>query len=586
MEQKHYYTDEKNAQIVIALLKAHGIKRVIASPGTTHMAFLGSIQYDPWFEIWSAIDERHAAYMAVGMAAETREPVVLTCTGATASRNYFPALTEAYYRKLPILALTASQLASHNGNLYSQMIDRSEQPKDTVKYSLACPPVENEREFKECELAVNKAILELFRHGGGVVHINLEAAYSPHFTTEELPPVRVIRRYFVDDVLPEIPAHAKIAVFIANHKPFSNRQKKALDGFLLSHNAVALCTATSSWIGARKVVGSLVCAQGIKKNPRYADLHPDLVIFIGDACNDYPMLRYLSGLSPTWYVSVEGEARDRFETLEKVFEMPETYFFEHYSNDIHESDSLFKAWMAADMFVRSKIPELPFSNLWIAQQTIPKLPKDAVLHIGLSTSLQSWTAFLHESTVMTYCNEGGCGIDGCVSTLIGASLADTQKMFYGVVGDLTFFYDLNSLGNRHVSNNFRLMVVNNGCGSLFHTSGYPLEQFTEELDDYMAAGGHFGRRSPVLVKHYACDLGFKYLSASCKEEFLKNLDAFCSVDSDKPIIFENFVDTSDDRTAWGLRTSIDNYVAPKTLKGEIKKMMPQRVKNAIRGFMQ
>lgn len=240
MHQKHFYTDERNAQIVIALLKAHGIKRVIASPGTTHMAFLGSIQYDPWFQIWSAIDERHAAYMAVGMAAETSEPVVLTCTGATASRNYLPALTEAYYRKLPVLAITSSQLISHIGNLHSQVIDRSVHPRDAVRYSLPCPPVENDREAKECELAVNKAILELFRHGGGPVHINLESSYNLSFMTKNLPVVRKLERYFVDDELPRIPEGAKVAVFITNHKPFAERQRVALEKFLSSHDAVAL----------------------------------------------------------------------------------------------------------------------------------------------------------------------------------------------------------------------------------------------------------------------------------------------------------------------------------------------------------
>ena len=95
-EQKHYYTDEKNAQIVIALLKANGIRKVIANPGTTNISFVGSVQNDPWFQVYSGIDERHSAYMAVGMAAESGEPVVLSCTGATASRNYYSALTEAY----------------------------------------------------------------------------------------------------------------------------------------------------------------------------------------------------------------------------------------------------------------------------------------------------------------------------------------------------------------------------------------------------------------------------------------------------------------------------------------------------------
>lgn len=243
-ERKHYYTDERNAQIVIALLRAHGIKRVIASPGTTHMAFLGSIQYDPWFQIWSAIDERYAAFMAVGMAAETGEPVVLTCTGATAGRNYLPALTEAYYRKLPILAITSSQFVSHIGNLHSQVIDRSVHPKDTVRYSLPCPPVENDCEFKECELAVNKAILELFRHGGPV-HINLESSYSRSFKTATLPAVRKLARYFVDDELPRILDGTKVAVFITNHKPFTERQSAAVEKFLSAHNAVALCEATS-----------------------------------------------------------------------------------------------------------------------------------------------------------------------------------------------------------------------------------------------------------------------------------------------------------------------------------------------------
>ena len=108
MESKFKYTNERNVQIVIALLKAHGIHRVIASPGTTNMTFVVSIENDPWFQVWSSVDERSAAYLACGMAAETGEPVVISCTGATASRNYMPGLTEAYYRKLPVLAITSS----------------------------------------------------------------------------------------------------------------------------------------------------------------------------------------------------------------------------------------------------------------------------------------------------------------------------------------------------------------------------------------------------------------------------------------------------------------------------------------------
>ncbi|HOT89090.1 MAG TPA: thiamine pyrophosphate-binding protein, partial [Bacteroidales bacterium] len=125
-----YYTEEKNAQIIISLLKKYGIKKVIASPGTTNMALVLSMQNDSFFEMYSSVDERSAAYIACGLSAESGEPVVLSCTGATASRNYVPGLTEAYYRKLPILAVTSMYDFSKVGHHIAQVIDRSSLQND------------------------------------------------------------------------------------------------------------------------------------------------------------------------------------------------------------------------------------------------------------------------------------------------------------------------------------------------------------------------------------------------------------------------------------------------------------------------
>ena len=131
-----YYTDEKNTQVLVALLKAHGIRKVIASPGTTNVTLVASMQYDPFFDVYSSVDERSAAYMACGLSAESGEPVVICCTGATASRNYLSGLTEAYYRKIPILAITATQAISKVGHHVAQVIDRSSLPNDVAKYSI------------------------------------------------------------------------------------------------------------------------------------------------------------------------------------------------------------------------------------------------------------------------------------------------------------------------------------------------------------------------------------------------------------------------------------------------------------------
>ena len=178
MASQKFYTAEANKQILIALLKAHNIHKVIASPGTTNITFVGSIQNDPWFEIYSSVDERSAAYMACGMAAESGEPVVLTCTGATASRNYIPGLTEAYYRKLPVLAVTASQHFGRAGQYSPQMLDRTRPPIDCVKMNVNIPMIQSAEDRWAYTVMMNDAILELRHNGGGPVLINIVKDYS------------------------------------------------------------------------------------------------------------------------------------------------------------------------------------------------------------------------------------------------------------------------------------------------------------------------------------------------------------------------------------------------------------------------
>ena len=158
------YTVEKNVQLLVAHLKAHNIKKVIASPGTQHMAFLGSLQFDGSFEIYSCVDERSAAYMAVGMAAESGEPVVICCTGATASRNYLPALTEAFYRKLPIITVTGTHEQYLIGHLIAQQIDRNKTANDVVVHSELIERINEEGEYWDVEIKINRALRMLKRN--------------------------------------------------------------------------------------------------------------------------------------------------------------------------------------------------------------------------------------------------------------------------------------------------------------------------------------------------------------------------------------------------------------------------------------
>ena len=585
MDRNHYYTDEKNAQIVIALLKAHGIRKVIANPGTTNIAFVGSVQNDTWFQVYSGIDERHSAYMAVGMAAESGEPVVLSCTGATASRNYYSALTEAYYRKLPILALTSIHHMNSVGNLLPQMLDRTVQPKDVVRCSLQCPVPVTAKQIADCELNVNKTILELFRHGGGPVHINLETERGFTFNTQVLPKVRVIRRYSHDTSnWPELPKGKRIAVWIGNHKPISKSLKNEIEGFARANNVAIFVDKTSSYDGCGAVSASILGHQkSVWSNPKYKHLRPEVVIHIGDVNGDYESFSVFSAAEQFWRVNEDGEARDLMGKLTNVFEVSECDFFNYYSSETDVCLDYSSALVECVNNLRNRIPEMPFSNIWIASQLSPKLPYGSCIHLGILNSLRSWNMFALPNGVASSCNTGGFGIDGCLSALIGASLAAPQKLFFGVFGDLAFFYDLNSLGNRHIGKNIRILLVNNNCGGEFNLFNHPGHQFGPQTNDFIAAGGHFKPKSPDLVRHYAQDLGFKYLSARNKDEFIASVEQFVVDDMEQPIIFECFTEPKDESDAlYQIKNieSCDDYHCSSI--NVLKDLMPQRMKNVIK----
>ena len=247
---EHFYTNERNHQILISLLKAHNIKRVVVSPGTGNSVFVGSIQHDPFFEIFSCVDERSAAYLACGMAFESNEPVVISCTGATASRNYMSAATEAYYSKLPILILTSSQSSYSVGHLVAQVTDRSSPPPDTCRISMELPICNTEKDEWYCEIQANRALLELNRHGGGPVHINLITSYSYNEKTvinqKVLPMARVLHRVTDAKDGPHV-ENKSVAVFVGSHKKWSSALVEAVESFCERHNAVVLCDNKSNY---------------------------------------------------------------------------------------------------------------------------------------------------------------------------------------------------------------------------------------------------------------------------------------------------------------------------------------------------
>ena len=540
-----YYTDDKTTQILLSLLKSHGIKKVVVSPGTTNIALVGSMQYDPFFEIYSSVDERSAAYIACGLSYESGEPVVITCTEATASRDYFPGLTEAYYRKLPILAITGTHGNRYVGHLRPQLIDRSKSPVDTVRMSINIDKCYNRVDEWNVNVKVNTAILELTRNGGGPVHINL-AFTCDSFETKQLPEQRVIKRFTMFDKLPQLP-DGRIIIFIGSHKIMTDGEVKAIDAFCANHNSVVVCDKTSGYDGQFKIEYALISAQ-LNYTPKTASC--DLLIHIGEVSGDTYTQGKLKSKT-TWRISEDGEVRDTFKNLKSVFAMSEEQFFSYYADkNINPNNEFFNECQKEYDLINSKLPDIPFSNIWIAQMISKVLPTGAYLHLGIYNSLRSWNFVKIPNKINSICNVGGFGIDGALSTFVGASLAKTNVLHFAVIGDLAFFYDMNSLGNRHIGNNLRVLLVNNGKGTEFRKLDHPCAKFGDNADPFMAAAGHFGNKSMTLVKNYVTELGFEYLSASSKEEFMNVYKKFISPKmTSHSIVFEVFTDSENESIA-------------------------------------
>lgn len=573
------YSAERNFQILISLMKLHGVRRVICDPGTTNISLVASLQSDSYFELYSSVDERSAAYMACGMAAESGEPVAITCTGATASRNYMPGLTEAYYRKLPILAITAMQHPGRIGQHVPQVLDRSSVPNDVCRLSAMIPYPACSEDEAMCNRRINEALLELRRNGGGPVHINIETRYPTDFSIKELPSERVIRRRLPGGDLPQIP-EGKVGVFVGAHRSFTAETAASLDSFCEAYGAVAVCDQTSNFRGRYRVLAPLVTKQDLS-HPACAQF--DLLVHIGEVSGAYMKL----AAKEVWRVSPDGEVRDAFGSLTEVFDMEEREFFDAYvaRSGCAKGDGFLREWVDVDASIRAQIPELPFSNLWMAQKTAPRLPEGCVLHLGILNSLRSWNFFETPDSVTVFSNTGGFGIDGGLSTALGAALASPDKTVILVIGDLAFFYDMNALGNRHLPANLRVLLVNNGVGTEFRNYSHLAALFGDDADPYIAAAGHYGPKSADLVRHYASDLGCEYLAAHDKGGFLKALPSL--VDPERravPLVLEAFTDSANESEALRLVSTVKED-AKEVLKDTAKRVLGVRGVATVKSFL-
>ena len=558
--------NKKNISLLIESLKWHSIHNIVISPGGTNIAFVKAVQDDPFFRCFSVVDERSAVYFAIGLYLQTGEIIATSCTSAQATRNYIPGLTEAFYKNVPILAITMAKHPRFTYQEYMQAPDQCSLPKDCVKYSYSLPVISENDDILHSIRVINEAILETTHNGFGPVQLCIPWLDFPLGDCK--PKNRCINRYTVEEEWDVNLKNKKVLIAIGEHMPFGEREKAAIERFCECYDCAVYINHLSNFQGKYSFEGNLLFTT-INIEEFKKEFCPDILITIGGQTGDYPFYKIFSKMEidsiEHWRVSKNGKVTDTYDKLTKVFECEEITFFDKVVSE-KTSDHAYFNKICSRLSFNTDI-DIPFSNAYAARALTKLIPEKSVVQFSILNSLRVWSLFHFSKPVECFSNVAAFGIDGGMSTLIGQSMV-TDELCFLVIGDLAFFYDMNSLGIRDVKNNIRILLINNNGGVEFKLG----KVNPKDVNRFIAAGDHFNN-----ARGWSETCGFEYFSASSKEEFEKYKKKFVEV-SDKPMVFELFVPDIDDAAAYNqlvMENTEDSMTAmlKNNLKNSVKKML-------------
>lgn len=571
------YTVIKNVQVIVALLKKFGIRHVVISAGSRNIPFTVSVENDSFFKCYSIVDERSAAFFGIGLIQQLREPVAICCTSGTAVSNYVSAVTEAFYQKLPLVAITADRDEYSLNQLEDQCVPQMSYFKEITKKSVNVPIIESDRDYEYAVRLVNEALLSLNHHGTGPVHINMQVAIGPQeqdFSAKKLPDVRKINRHMVCDTVgmkkmsEKLSRAKKIFIIYGQSAPANEKLRIAAEDFFHSYNCV---------IGV-ELMSNFTCEGciDIDNAPHFGSAEfdeecvPDIVISVnGNFLSDYKGRFKGSWNFEHWLVCEEGYLADPYHKLTEIFEGSTQAFFETMAElaEGRRSDySYYRLWK--NHVENLPVPDDTYSDIYAMKKFMEAIPENSILHMANSNSVRLAQIFPVKKNVSVYCNRGTNGIDGSMSSFMGAAAVSNQLSFL-VIGDLSFFYDMNALWNRYVGRNLRIMLSNNSGAGIFHF--IRSRELFPNIDMHIAAA-HDG-----VAEEWVKSRGFRYLSAHSKAELDEAMNEFVSPDSEQPVFLEVFTDAEEDA-----KTLRDYYALNLSQKDRIKKGIKKAVKKVLR----
>jgi len=527
--QQHVYTISKTCSI-------HGITHAVICPGSRSAPLVFAFTQNKNIKCYSIVDERSAAYMALGMAQQLQQPVVLICTSGTAALNFYPAIAEAFYQKIPLIILTADRPTDLLNQQDGQMINQNNVYGNHVRASFELKNyLEGKENFKETANIISQAIQLSDGDVKGPVHINVplsEPLYPANFESAKVQSYKIVKLpnpRIIKSSNHQI-EHAwnagKKKMILIGQYPVDNELFTPLFELSKQNDVVILCDVLSN-------------KQSVCTSPHFdfilshldekklTELEPDMLISFGGSALSKILKLWLKKQNPKHHFRIQKN-KEKIDTYKNVTEFVEGNPTEILKNLIEkkpeEEISDYKnLWKKVDELSLLKIKSFlkkvdNSSELHAMEMVLNNLPDAINLHISNSSSIRylSWLGNLNPSWTVSG-NRGTSGIDGCISTVVGAAIINNKPTIL-ITGELGFLYDRNALWNHHVPDNLRIIVFNNFGGGIFQLIDGPSSHL-EQLN-------YFTTPHKQSVKNTALDNGLNYYFCSAQKDLVKTLKQF------------------------------------------------------------
>lgn len=535
------YSSKRSIQILAHLLQQYGIADVVISPGSRNAPLAIHFSEIDSFNCYSIVDERSAAFVAMGMAKSEKKPVAVTCTSGSAVVNYYPAITEAFYQNIPLLVLTADRPTDFVDIFDGQTI-RQKDVFHQHSYGDFQLLEDSKENAEDINFDTIKKAIELCFEKQGPVHINIPLEEPLYELVSELPTFPTIEKTIKHKDY-EIPSNliadwhtSQRIMILVGTRDYSPELENQLTQLVKNHSVVVLSEANSNLYHEKffRHIDRYIFNFTEEDFKTYA---PDLLITVGQNVVSKKVKQFLRSARPKqhWHLDEIWQPDTYFSLTEKIEVKPEVFFSKLLKFINLEPRPYFNLWDVLrdkkDARHQQFLNTVEFSDFYFFNKASQTVPENYNIHFANSSAIR-YAQLFDFGKRKIYCNRGTSGIDGSTSTAMGFAIKNQNPTLL-ITGDLSFFYDINGLWNQYIPPFVRIMIFNNGEGNIFKIIPGPGNANPNTLDEFIATKHR--KNAEHLAKHF----GFSYIKVEDELTLDRVLENFFKPDAQPKILEVN-----------------------------------------------